>query len=207
MNLAENNKVLIIGEVLAPFQFSSRVFDEDFYQTYVSVSRLSGEKDIIPVLVSNRMFDVTQDLTGKTVFANGQYRSYIRKEGERNHLILTMCPYAFMLLDDKEVVNKGGNNQIMLDGYICRKPVFRKTPKGREITDLFVAVNHPYGKSDYIPCICWGENARYAEKQSIGTNVIIHGRIQSREYSKRINETEVDVRVAYEVSVSKIKCK
>ena len=107
-------------------------------------------------------------------------------------------------MDEDEEYTKP--NQIFLDGFICKKPVYRMTPLGREIADILLAVNRAYGKSDYIPCICWGRNARYAGSLEVGGHIQLWGRIQSRQYQKRVSEDEVVNRVAYEISVSKIEC-
>ena len=133
----------------------------------------------------------------------GQFRSYNRHEERRNRLVLSVFAREITFIDEMEESSK--TNQIFLDGYICKEPIYRKTPLGREIADLLLAVNRPYGKSDYIPCICWGRNARYASAFEVGGHVLIWGRIQSREYMKRIGENETEKRTAYEVSVSKLE--
>ena len=137
--------------------------------------------------------------------ARGQFRSYYIHEESRNRLIFSVFVREISVLDDEEGEAENKPNQIYLDGYICKQPVYRKTPLGREIADLLLAVNRPYGKSDYIPCICWGRNARYADQFEVGTHVQIWGRIQSREYQKKIGEDEYEKRTAYEVSVSKLE--
>ena len=134
---------------------------------------------------------------------DGQFRSYNRHEEKRNRLVLSVFAREVKFVGEEEETVPV--NQIFLDGYICKPPVYRKTPLGREIADLLMAVNRPYGKSDYIPCICWGRNARYASAFEVGGHVLIWGRIQSREYMKRISENETEKRIAYEVSVSKLE--
>lgn len=154
-------------------------------------------------MVSERLVDVTQDYVGQYVEIHGQFRSYNRHEEKHNRLVLSAFARELKFVEDEE---EGiPVNQIFLDGYICKPPVYRKTPLGREIADLLLAVNRPYGKSDYIPCICWGRNARYASAFEVGGHVLIWGRIQSREYMKRIGENETERRTAYEVSVSKLE--
>ena len=168
------------------------------------VSRLSDAHDVIPLMVSDRLFDVEKSHIGEKVLAKGQFRSYNKHEENKNRLILSVFVREIEVIDavdDKE--NKP--NQIYLDGYICKEPIYRMTPLGREIADILLAVNRAYGKSDYIPCICWGRNARFAGKLAVGEHVAIWGRIQSREYMKRIGENETEKRVAYEVSVSKLE--
>ena len=199
----ENNKVSVIGKVISEFTFSHEVFGEGFYILEVAVNRLSDQADIIPLMISERLIDVKQDYRGQTIEAIGQFRSYNRHEGTKNRLVLSIFvrEYSFM----EEFTDYTKTNQIFLDGFICKEPIYRKTPLGREIADLLVAVNRPYGKSDYITCIAWGRNARYASQFEVGSRLRIWGRVQSREYTKKISETESEKRVAYEVSVSKLE--
>ena len=201
--IIENNQVSIIGEIVSEFVFSHEVFGEGFYLVDVQVKRLSESCDRIPVMVSERLIDVNEDYRGEFVKVTGQFRSYNRHEERRNRLVLSV--FARELSFGEEEDDSVKSNQIYLDGYICKPPVYRKTPLGREIADLLIAVNRPYGKSDYIPCICWGRNARYASAFAVGGHVLIWGRIQSREYMKRLSETEMEKRTAYEVSVSKLE--
>lgn len=201
-----NNQVDISGEVVSEFAFSHEVYGEGFYMIELSVPRLSDTYDIIPLLVSERLVDVTKDYRGCYLEATGQFRSYNRHEELRNRLVLSVFVREVHIVDEN--MDEGDlrkPNQIFLDGYICKPPVYRKTPLGREIADILLAVNRPYGKSDYIPCICWGRNARYAETFEVGGHIQIWGRIQSREYQKKISEEEVEKRTAYEVSVSKLE--
>lgn len=200
----ENNQVTILGEIVSDFTFSHEVYGEGFYMVNVSVNRLSNFVDYIPVMISERLVDVKQDCTGRYVEINGQFRSFNRHEEHKNRLVLSVFAREIEFLE--EASEADATNQIFLDGYICKDAIYRKTPLGREIADLLVAVNRSYGKSDYIPCICWGRNARFASGFEVGSHVQIWGRIQSREYVKKINENEVEQRVAYEVSVSKIEC-
>ena len=199
----ENNQVSIVGEIVSDFRYSHEVYGEGFYMVDVSVSRLSNFVDYIPVMVSERLIDVTGDYTGRYVYISGQFRSFNRHEEKKNRLVLSVFARELELLEDAD--EESASNQIFLDGYICKEAVYRKTPLGREIADLLVAVNRSYGKSDYIPCICWGRNARFASGFEVGTHVQIWGRIQSREYVKKLSETDMEQRVAYEVSVSKIE--
>ena len=200
----ENNRVTVIGTIVSDFTFSHAVFGEGFYLVDLSVNRLSEQADVIPLMVSERLMDVTRDYRGCTIEADGQFRSYNRHEGVKNRLVLSVFVREVQFLEDFTDYTK--TNQIFLDGYICKEPIYRKTPLGREIADLLVAVNRPYGKSDYIPCIAWGRNARFASGFSVGTRIQIWGRVQSREYTKKLSETECEKRTAYEVSVSKLEC-
>ena len=201
--MIENNQVVIMGEIVSPFTFSHQVFGEGFYLVDVMVKRLSESQDIIPVMVSERLVDVSQDYQGEWICISGQFRSYNRHEEKKNRLVLSVFARELSFVEEEDDSVK--SNQIYLDGYICKPPVYRKTPLGREIADLLIAVNRPYGKSDYIPCICWGRNARYASAFAVGGHVLIWGRIQSREYMKRLSETEMEKRTAYGVSVSKLE--
>lgn len=200
----ENNKVSVIGEVVSEFTFSHEVFGEGFYLVSLAVSRLSDQVDVIPLMVSERLLDVKQDYRGRTVEAVGQFRSYNCHEGVKNRLVLSVFVRELNFLEEFTDCTK--TNQIYLDGYICKEAIYRKTPLGREIADLLLAVNRPYGKSDYIPCIAWGRNARYVSGFAVGSRVRVWGRVQSREYTKKLSETQCEKRVAYEVSVSKLEC-
>ncbi len=199
----ENNQVVIMGEIVSDFQFSHEIFGEGFYMIDVKVPRLSESSDIIPLMVSERLIDVEEDYKGLNITVQGQFRSYNRHEERKNRLVLSVFAREIEFVDETPESSK--TNQIYLDGFICKEPIYRKTPLGREIADLLLAVNRPYGKSDYIPCICWGRNARFASSFTVGSHVQIWGRIQSREYVKKLNELETEKRVAYEVSVSKIE--
>lgn len=201
--IIENNQVTIMGKVATEFSFSHEVFGEGFYMVEVDVKRLSNSEDRIPLMISERLIDVTQDYTGEYIMVHGQFRSYNRHEEQKNRLVLSVFVREISFMEEEPDGTK--TNSIWLDGYICKEPIYRKTPLGREIADLLLAVNRPYGKSDYIPCICWGRNARYASGFEVGEHVQLLGRIQSREYVKRISDTETEKRVAYEVSVSKLE--
>lgn len=199
----ENNQVTVMGEIISDFVYSHEIFGEGFYMVDVRVQRLSESFDIIPVMVSERLIDVTAHYSGMLICVNGQFRSYNCHEERKNRLILSLFAREVEFLDELEEGFK--TNQIYLDGYICKEPIYRKTPLGREIADLLLAVNRPYGKSDYIPCICWGRNARYANNFKVGERCAVWGRIQSREYMKKLDEEMVERRVAFEVSVSKLE--
>ncbi len=199
----ENNQVTVMGEVVSGFSYSHEIFGEGFYMVDVKVQRLSESFDVIPVMVSERLMDVTQDYTGSLLCINGQFRSYNRHEERKNRLVLSVFAREVEFIS--EVGESSKTNQIYLDGYICKEPIYRKTPLGREIADLLLAVNRPYGKSDYIPCICWGRNARYANHFKVGERCAVWGRIQSREYMKKLDEEHIEKRIAFEVSVSKLE--
>lgn len=201
----ENNKVTLSGEIVRNFEFSHEFYGEGFYTATLTSEKLSGAKDTIPIMVSERIIDVEADWIGQFVRVSGQFRSYNKHEGERNHLILSVFVREFEGITDERDFGLEDENLISLDGYICKKPTYRKTPLGREIADILLAVNRPYGKSDYIPMICWGRNAVYASGLEIGTRLRIEGRIQRREYQKRISDDEYETRVAYEVSVSRLE--
>ena len=199
----ENNQVTVMGEIVSDFSYRHEIFGEGFYMVDVKCKRLSESYDIIPVMVSERLIDVTDSYIGSLICVVGQFRSYNRHEEHKNRLVLSVFAREINFIEEMEESSK--TNQIFLDGYICKEPVYRKTPLGREIADLLLAVNRPYGKSDYIPCICWGRNARYANHFKVGERCAVWGRIQSREYMKKLDEENVEKRVAFEVSVSKME--
>lgn len=196
----KNNQVTLSGEIVENFKFSHEVYGEGFYTAMLESERQSGKKDIIPIMVSDRLVDTGTDWIGRFVKISGQFRSYNRHEREKNRLVLSVFVTNVEAVSDFEFIEY--ENQISLDGYICKQPTYRKTPLGREIADILLAVNRPYGKSDYIPCIAWGRNARFASGLEVGTRLQIEGRIQSREYQKRISDDEFERRTAYEVSVA-----
>lgn len=193
-----NNRVSIVGEIVGYFEYSHELYGEKFYTNHVKVDRLSSASDLIPILVSDRAVDVKADWLGECVKIEGQFRSYNKREENRTRLILSVFAEEFEQMKDFTY----NDNNICLIGYVCKEPIYRKTPLGREIADLLLAVNRPHGRTDYIPCITWGRNARYSAKYKIGTKVRVIGRIQSREYCRA---GEDEVRIAYEVSVGKIE--
>jgi single-stranded DNA-binding protein len=202
-NIVDNNVVTISGEIITELEFSHEVYGEGFYSFLLEVPRLSDYYDVIPITISERLI-VNQNLdVGKFIEVEGQFRSYNSITSEGNKLILTVFAREINLLDSKGDIRNP--NQIFLNGYICKKPIYRTTPFGREITDILLAVNRPYSKSDYIPCIAWGRNARYSESFSIGDNIKLWGRIQSRTYQKKMDTGEILSKTAYEVSISKME--
>lgn len=201
--IIESNQLLLTGVIATPFSFSHESYGERFYITYLSVMRFSGNQDLIPIMVSERLVDTTKDLTGEWARIEGCYRSQNLKFDGKTKLSL----YAFARnFDVSGNFDKDDENDIYLEGFVCKQPSYRITPLGREITDIVLAVNRPYGKSDYIPCIFWGRNAKFASEFDVSTKLIIYGRIQSREYAKHVGEgVEPEIRTAYEVSVSKVE--
>ncbi len=204
-NIIENNMVTISGKIATEAEFSHEVYGEGFYSFSLEVPRLSDSYDKISVTVSERLISRECLEIGKFIEVEGQFRSYNNFTGsmEGSKLILTVFAREINFLDDERKIKNP--NQIYLNGFICKKPVYRTTPFGREITDILLAVNRPYNKSDYIPCISWGRNARYSSNLEIGDNIKVWGRIQSREYQKKLESSEVITKVAYEVSVSKME--
>lgn len=201
MNYAteKNNKVYLMGEIVSDATFSHEVYGEGFYEFFVKVLRLSGQADILPVTLSERLIQDGMLCKGKTICALGQFRSYNKMENGKSRLMLTV--FIRELLSSAPGKNP---NSILLGGYICKPPVYRTTPFNREIADILIAVNRAYNKSDYIPCIAWGRNARFVKNLCVGDKIAVSGRIQSREYQKKLSETEVKTMTAYEVSVSKL---
>lgn len=204
--IMETNMVKLVGKIAGEKKFSHEMYGEGFYVIEIEVARLSNSVDILPVTVSERLL-VNVDLNvGEYLIVRGQLRSYNRYIEDSNRLILTIFAKDVHNPDEEELgENLKSPNEIYLDGYICKKPIYRTTPFGREITDILLAVNRPYNKSDYIPSIAWGRNARFCENMLVGDHIILWGRIQSREYQKRDVEGEVEVRVAFEVSISKLE--
>ncbi len=197
--LEKNNQVFISGEIITDAEFSHEVYGEGFYEMNVLVKRLSGQGDILPVTISERLI-ADRDLgVGVTINALGQFRSYNKLVAGKSKLMLTV--FIRELLDQAPAKNP---NSIVLTGYICKPPVYRTTPFNREIADILIAVNRSYNKSDYIPCIAWGRNARFAKNLAVGEKIAVSGRIQSREYQKRVTDDDVRTLTAYEVSISKL---
>lgn len=202
-NIIENNMVTIAGKVVSDIEFSHEVYGEGFYNFLLEVSRLSDSSDKIPVTISERLITREKLEIGSIVEVEGQFRSYNSYNSDGNKLLLTVFAREIAFVDDEKKLKNP--NQIYLNGYVCKKPVYRTTPFGREITDILLAVNRPYNKSDYIPCISWGRNARYSHELEVGDNIKIWGRIQSRTYQKKLDNDEVLTKVAYEVSISKME--
>ncbi len=198
-NTEKNNKVYICGEIVSEATFSHEVYGEGFYELFVKVMRLSGQADILPVTVSERLIKGGELKVGSLISAAGQFRSYNKLEGGRSRLMLTVFVRELV-----EAAPDRNPNSVVLSGYICKPPVYRTTPFNREIADLLLAVNRAYNKSDYIPCIAWGRNARFVQNLKVGDRVALSGRIQSREYQKRLSDAETVTMTAYEVSVSKL---
>lgn len=196
-NFEKNNQATIVGVIDSDLEFSHAVLGEGFYNFTVKVPRLSSESDLIPVTISERLCGCLKK--GDKVAFFGQFRSYNKLVGGKSKLMLTL--FVRERLDPETTSNI---NEIRLTGYICKEPIFRTTPFGREISDLLVAVNRAYNKSDYLPCIAWGRNARFSLNLQVGEKIDIIGRIQSRVYQKRIDENTVENRTAYEVSVGSI---
>ena len=198
-NNEKNNRVYLSGEIISPAVYSHEVYGEGFYEFSVSVNRLSGQSDILPVTVSERLVAEGQLDVGSHINAIGQFRSYNKIVNDKSRLMLTV--FVRELVENQTYANP---NNVVLSGYVCKPPVYRTTPFNREIADLLIAVNRAYNKSDYIPAIAWGRNARFVKNLPVGERIVISGRIQSREYQKKLSETDVRIMTAYEVSVSKL---
>ena len=227
-NYLENNYLTLVGKVASDKKFSHEIYGERFYSFDLCIPRLSGSADIIPVTASERLFTDEMLQDGTKLLIKGQFRSYNSYENERNKLILTVFAKDIEEVkeDEEEVetenVEETENvdseearkeafkkdyitNEVVLIGYICKKPVYRQTPFGREIADLLLAVNRAYNKSDYIPSIAWGRNARFCQNLEVGTEVKIVGRVQSRNYEKKLEDGTVLKKVAYEVSIGSLE--
>jgi single-stranded DNA-binding protein len=204
-NILENNVVTISGKIVSGAEYSHDVYGESFYSFAVDVPRLSKSSDKLVITISERLINKEDLEVGKHVEINGQFRSYNNYNNKGSKLLLTIFARDIIFLDDESTNTNANVNQIFLNGFICKKPIYRTTPFGREISDILLAVNRHYNKSDYIPCITWGRNARYCESLTVGDNIKIWGRIQSREYQKKFESGEVLNRMAYEVSISKME--
>lgn len=201
----DNNKATLSGQIVSNFEFSHEIFGEGFYTAMLASDRLSGTKDIIPIMVSDGLVDVKADWIGQFVKIRGQFRSYNRNEGERNKLVLYVFVREFEVWEEDRSERPTDENEVFLDGFICKDPTYRKTPLGRDIADVLLAVNRPYGKSDYLPVIFWDRNAKYVKNMEVGENLKVSGRIQSREYVKELPDGNIETRTAYEVSASKVE--
>lgn len=198
-NYMENNNVVIGGEIVEGVEFSHEIYDEKFYKFSILTKRLSEHEDVLPVIISERIIDLEEIQVGKIVKIEGQFRSYNMQTETKNKLVLSIFVKEIEFAES-DVMTLNDANFV---GYICKAPIYRKTPLGREIADVLIAVNRTYKKSDYIPCILWGRNAKFCENIEVGTLVKVNGRIQSRAYEKKLENGEILKKVAYEVSVSK----
>lgn len=210
-NYSDNNHLILVGKVTSEKKFSHEIYGESFYIFDVEVPRLSDVTDIIPVTISERLINDEKMKIGSKVLIKGQFRSYNSYVNEKNKLILTVfakdIKYEDELqkLQEEEYRKEDPSNEVELIGYICKKPIYRQTPFGREIADVLLAVNRAYNKSDYIPAIAWGRTARFCQNIETGTEVKVIGRVQSRQYEKKYEDGSSEVKVAYEVSVASLE--
>lgn len=204
INNLENNEVEVLGRVESELEFSHEVYGEGFYSFVLNVKRLSEISDFILITISERLLNGLPLHIGDVVHIKGQFRSYNNYSSSERKLILTVFAKDILPAEEEELDKN--LNYIYLNGFVCKLPAYRTTPFGREITDILLAVNRQYNKSDYIPCIAWGRNARFAADLQVGDNIKVWGRVQSREYQKKISENELVNKTAYEVSVSKMEC-
>ena len=206
--IIKSNRVKMIGEIIS-CSYSHEKFNQRFYMAELKIKRFSEVYDTIPVMISEKLYSDPQTLIGRYVRITGQYRSYDRHLDEETHLILSVYVQDLEVISKEEYEEckdeKFITNQVFLDGFICKEPVYRKTPAGKEITDILLALNRPYGKSDYIPCIVWQENAEKAATLTVGSRCMLWGRIQSREYVKKYDDDKEELKTAYEVSVGKFE--
>lgn len=210
-NYADNNHLILMGKVTSEKRFSHEIYGECFYVFDLEVPRLSDNCDIIPVTISERLITDEKLKIGNKILIKGQFRSYNSFENEKNKLILTV--FAKDIFFEEEIEEQLAleetkefiSNEVVLTGYICKKPIYRQTPFGREISDLLLAVNRAYNKSDYIPAIAWGRTARFCQNLEVGTEVKIVGRVQSRTYEKKLEDGTAITKVAYEVSVGSLE--
>lgn len=199
----DTNRVVVAGKVVSDCELNHELYGEKFYEFLVEIPRLSDSSDILPIIVSERLIDKEKLIVGKFVNVEGQFRSYSNKNSLNGHkLKLVIFARDIYVIDNDETKNQ---NLICLDGFICKEPIFRTTLSGREICDIILAVNRSYNKSDYIPIITWGRNARYSQHLKVGNHIKILGRIQSRNYEKKLEDGNIEIKTAYEISVSKIE--
>ena len=211
-NYLENNYLTLVGKVTGEKKFSHEIYGERFFTFNLSIPRLSGNSDVIPVTTSERLITDEMLTEGNKLLIKGQFRSYNSYENEKNKLVLTVFAKDVQEVKDNENSEENEitkkemtTNEVVLIGYVCKKPIYRQTPFGREIADLLLAVNRAYNKSDYIPTIAWGRNARFCQNLEIGTQVKIVGRVQSRMYEKKHEDGTVEQKVAYEVSICSLE--
>ena len=209
-NYLDNNYLILVGKVANEKKFSHEVYGESFYLFNLEIPRLSGTSDIIPITVSERLLTGADLEIGSKIIVKGQFRSYNTYENNRNKLVLTV--FAKDIIsgtqveeESEELEKEEISNEVVLNGYICKPPIYRQTPFKREIADILLAVNRSYNKSDYIPCIAWGRNARFCQNMEVGTCVKIVGRVQSRTYDKKLEDGTIEQRVAYEVSIGSLE--
>ena len=212
-NYLENNYLTLVGKVTGEKKFSHEIYGERFYIFNLEIPRLSGVADIIPITISERLINEDTLAEGQKLLVKGQFRSYNSYENEKNRLILTVFAKDVRIISEEEQSEEENEmtkkdvvtNEVVLIGYICKKPIYRQTPFGREIADILLAVNRAYNKSDYIPCIAWGRNARFCQNLEVGSQIKLIGRVQSRTYEKKHDDGSVETRVAYEVSVGSLE--
>ena len=205
-NFLENNHLVLVGKIVSEQKYSHEIYGEKFYSFNLEVIRLSNNADIIPITVSERLLTDLDLSIGTEIEVEGQFRSYNNYENEKNRLVLTVFAKEIKKAEAHEEGDKDFiTNEVTLVGYVCKKPIYRQTPFGREIADLLLAVNRAYNKSDYIPCIAWGRNARFCQKIDVGTEVKVVGRVQSRSYEKKYEDGTVETRIAYEVSIASME--
>ena len=209
---SENNHIIMVGKVTSDKRFSHEIYGEKFYVFNLEIARLSGNSDIIPITISERLMVNGELPIGTKITVEGQFRSYNSYDNEKNRLILTVFAKDVVEVEENneeeenEMAKKDTvTNEVVLVGYICKKPIYRQTPFGREIADVLLAVNRAYNKSDYIPTIAWGRNARFCQNLEVGTKVKLVGRVQSRMYEKKHEDGTVENRVAYEVSIGSLE--
>jgi single-strand DNA binding protein len=201
-NLNQTNTIKLSGRIITEPEPSHQVYGEEFYNLKLECKRLSQASDILPITISDRLLIHNDFSIDSFVDINGQIRSYNSYSDGKTHLILTVFVKD---IENCDTLEENNPNDVTLNGYICKPPIYRTTPFGREIADVLLAVNRAYNKSDYIPIICWGRNARFVSNLDVGSNIIINGRMQSRVYQKKTDEDTIIEKTAYEVSVSKIQ--
>lgn len=198
MEQTSSNQIILCGTVTALPRLSHRNRDEDFYIFSLEVQRLSGASDTVNVLAREKLLEkLVLEQGCKKLRIQGEIRSFNNKSGVGAKLVITVFARELVFTDEAD------ENLAQITGVICKPPTLRRTPMGREISDLMIAVNRHYGRSDYIPCIAWGVHARKASDWPVGTIVSLEGRLQSRDYVKNQDGILVE-KTAYEVSLTDI---
>lgn len=189
------NKIELQGQAADRPVLSHTNHGTEYYRLTLTVPRLSGAEDALHLILSRQQMARWTPEPGEWLYAEGEVRSYNNKSGVGSRLIITVLVREMAPTSGRE-----GINRLILGGTLCKEPVRRRTPLGRDICDLLLAVNRVYGRADYLPCIAWGSLADRCEEMSVGRRLRLEGRLQSRRYRKVVDGEET-TRVAYEVSV------
>lgn len=187
------NHIALVGSLASAPQYSHSNHGRRFFSFELEVVRLSNAVDRLPILVPETLLSQTELTGGSALSITGQIRSFNNRQEIGRRLIISVLAEAI------EIVSTPHDNRVTLAGVICKEPVYRRTPLGREICDIMLAVNRPYHRADYLPCILWGSCAQRTARYPVGTPLSLTGRLQSRSYIKLIDGVPEE-RTAYEIS-------